>query len=139
MNLCYSNKADSTNYIYFYLFYTVLMEKLVDLLNEYETKGKKRALPVWTLDKYGKIVNVGRPHITSQGYAVLICSKPYRFIEHLVKNDLIDFHKIKGHANLIKYWMSLDGWERPEIKEWVVLMLLSVSDDPLNLLISFLK
>lgn len=115
------------------------MEKLIDLLNEYETP---RSWVVYkSYDSYDWFFYwVDCDWETEIVWSdSLICSKKFWWIWWLVKEDKIDFVWISWHANIIKYLRDVEkyGWE--QIKEWVVLMLLSISDEPIEDLILYLK
>jgi len=72
-------------------------------------------------------------------YETLI-SKKFGMVEWLVENDKIDFENMEWHWRLI--WYLTDNMEKPtrdKVKEDVVIMLLSISDTPIEDLISYLK
>ena len=120
------------------------MEKLIELLNEYE---KVREMEIWTFE-LGKIPYrewsldmwdlVFEPNYKDKKYedciwdtanSVLI-SKSFWFIKWLVENDKIDLDKLEKKVlkeNLIR---KFDEW---------LLMLLSISDTPIEDLVSYLK
>lgn len=135
MNLCYSNKADSTNRIYFYLFYTVLMEKLIKLLNESEKERKsdlyyKFELENWEIYCYDDVTDV---LWTMQDEAMVICSKQFWFIQWLVENDKINYLQLTEDNtwNILKE----NWWDNKA----ALLMLLAIQDKPIDFLISILK
>ena len=118
--------------------------KLIELLNEYE---KVREMEIWTFE-LGKIPYrewsldmwdlVFEPNYKDKKYedciwdtanSVLI-SKSFWFIKWLVENDKIDLDKLEKKVlkeNLIR---KFDEW---------LLMLLSISDTPIEDLVSYLK
>ena len=112
------------------------MKKLIELLNEYESKRHKTSV----------IANIrkGEDRLSylemNWNYSELLCiSKGYEFIQRLVENDKIDKYKvIELEHNWIRPF-KLDNlyWE---IKlEERLLMLLSIQDEPISFLISILK
>lgn len=108
------------------------MEKLIELLNEYEAKRYKTSV----------IANIRKGEEDrlsylemNWNYSELLCiSKGYEFIKWLVDNDKIDLEKLlKGiKENKIYCW-----------KWWKVrnmlLMLLAIQDNPIEFLVSILK
>ena len=109
------------------------MEKLIELLNEYEWYTD---IPTWTLSWANEPLYWWW---TAYASAYLIPSKKYWFIERLVENDKIDKDKvIELEHNWIRPF-KLDNlyWE---IKlEERLLMLLSISSSPIEDLIFYLK
>lgn len=116
------------------------MEKLIDLLNEYNCKVKKYA-DKWELKdsqenpwtKFIKLSSVWAWKI----YLYMI-SKEYWFIEWLVHDLRIDIDKVR------RYWYITKTYDLDELWEWYsyidrILMLLAISDEPVDLLISILK
>ena len=112
------------------------MEKLLKLLNEYEWYTD---IPTWTLSWANEPLYWWW---TAYASAYLIPSKRYWFIKWLVDNDKIDFSLIPNKIKEIWIPMKIN-WE---IKYWFdssdyywLLMLLSISDNPISDLISYLK
>jgi len=118
------------------------MEKLIELLNEYEKENKsdlyyKFELENWELYCYDDVTDV---LWTMQDEAMVICSKKFWFIKWLVENDKIDLWKIKKlyrksnehsvHTYPIMYEYS--DYES-------LLMILAIQDEPIKFLISILK
>lgn len=109
---------------------TIWMQKLIELLNEYDKyRWEKRRVYWWTKYKVELDVN-------------LIISKKYEFIKWLVDNDKIDFSLIPNKIKEIWIPMKIN-WE---IKYWFdssdyywLLMLLSISDTPIEDLLLYLK
>ena len=121
------------------------MEKLIELLNEYEIE---REMEIWTFE-LGKIPYrewsldmwdlVFEPNYKDKKYedcvwdtanSVLI-SKSFWFIKWLVENDKIDLKKL---------WKKSDMWFGDKYtREESLLMLLAISDTPIEDLISYLK
>lgn len=100
-----------------YLFYYRTMEKLIELLNEYEFK---------VADTY----NYAEREVTEDDLERLserIISKKYWFIQWLVENDKIDKSKV---------FSFIDTADKPYED---ILCLLALSDEPISDLISFLK
>lgn len=89
------------------------MEKLIMLLDIYEEQV------VWVHSVWDKI---------TEKEAAWICSKKFGFIKRLIKNDKIDY----GNIRLLQSKML-------DIKTDNLLMLLSISDTPIDDLILYLK
>ena len=129
--------------------------KLLELLNEYVEKHNKSDLYYtfelednWWLFCYDDVTD--HKWWTMQDEAMVICSKKFWFIKWLVENDKIDFRKLDyKNIYMSDYWSSDDiflaynKWE-----QWIIytvdyyetiLMLLSISDTPIEDLISYLK
>ena len=111
------------------------MEKLIELLNEfweYDLVEHKWEICKWTTDDEWEI-NIYTDYTNN------IISKKFWFIKWLVENEKINFEWMNWHANIIKHLRDVKkyGWE--QIKEWVVLMLLSIQDNPIEFLVSILK
>ena len=119
------------------------MEKLIELLNEYVEKYNKSDLyytfelekDSWWLFCYDDVTD--HKWWTMQDEAMVICSKKYWFIKWLVENEKIDrtFREdIKYPYYLEKEWL-LQGYEKSD----VIIMLLSIQDEPTRFLVSILK
>ena len=121
------------------------MEKLLDLLNEYEKENENadyRWKYWWRIEwKYIICENLilGYDEQIDTGYSI-ICSKWYGFIERLVKNDKIDF-KTFGNAfwtKYLEYPIWSDNYDQvydyEDIIKW-----LAISDTPIEDLIYYLK
>ena len=72
-------------------------------------------------------------------FHMYVCYKKGDFIKWLVENDKIDFEWMSWNWKLISYLTDEKDYKWNDIKEWVVLMLLSISDTPIKDLISYLK
>lgn len=111
------------------------MEKLSKLLNEYlESKEKD-------IQQFMNITAL-MTQSDSKLYQIYIISKQFWFIKWLVESDKIDFSLIPNKIKEIWIPMKIN-WE---IKYWFdssdyywLLMLLSISDTPIEDLISYLK
>lgn len=102
------------------------MEHLIDLLNEYD-KPLGWYYEDWVLDC--------KLNLYEYMAYEWICSARYWFIKWLVENDKIDTRKIdEDRLETIQYSEK----ERITIYDWL-LMLLSISDTPIEFLISILK
>ena len=108
------------------------MEKLLKLLNEYEAKRHKTSV----------IANIRKGEYRlsylemNWNYSELLCiSNGYGFIDWLVDNDKIDL------VNVIKNikWCPFDTHYWNMNKYECILMALSISDTPIEDLISYLK
>ena len=123
----------------------IWMEKLIELLNEYGTQEEIK----W---KWYFVPN----HIqwewcdNSECSDLLIISKKFWFIKWLVENDKIDYRKLDyKNIYMSDYWSSDDiflAYNKGE--QWIIytvdyyeslLMLLSISDTPIEDLLLYLK
>lgn len=100
------------------------MEKLIELLNEYEQEEW-----CWGL-KYWKLHNKYYDDYDQKDEEIRLISKWYGFIKWLVENDKIDRDKVDDKFERPFYWYT--NYE-------IVLMLLSISDTPIEDLISYLR
>lgn len=108
------------------------MEKLIDLLNKHRReKVKKQSwITQWHYNGY----TFSLDNLKAQQAELLIISKQYWFIKRLVDNDKIDTDKIEEKS---EYTFIKNGWWEHIIED--VLMLLSISNSPIEDLISYLK
>ena len=111
--------------------------KLIELLNEYDTEIMKsetrpRATYKWKLSCCWYDMH----EVSSDLLGYLIISKQFRFIKWLVENDKIDTNNLslKAFKNIFS-----GGWFVEVSDLEVLLMLLSISDTPIDDLISYLK
>ena len=109
------------------------IEKLVELLNEYEIQ--KNWEERRSLNSEWWLCCADTPCWQNM-YWVLICAKPYGFIKWLVKNDKIETNNLslKAFKNIFS-----GGWFVEISDLEVLLMLLSISDTPIDDLILYLK
>ena len=105
------------------------MEKLIELLNEYEIKRKKTKMDItdkrteWDFD--------------NEYTQLIIISKSFWFIKWLVDNDKIDFKKHDWYNHL-----ENPIWSNNYDVVWdykTIIQRLSISDTPIDDLISYLK
>ena len=92
------------------------MEKLIELLDEYEKESNLKSEIFWEKSEF------------------IVISKKFWFIKWLVENDKIDRDKMEEKS---EYTFIKNGWGEHIIED--VLMLLSIQDEPINFLISILK
>lgn len=107
------------------------MEKLIDLLNEYEKKRIEKINSEWKLMVKLSFRPYTEESLTNKAYRscwLEICSKYYGFIKHLIDNDKIDLLRLDNRIALLDF----NKVER-------VLMALSIQDKPIEFLISVLK
>ena len=107
------------------------MEKLIELLNEYD----------WTPTEWKQIwdkIYFDWLGWNSELHELIIISKYYGFIQWLIDNDKIDLDKVKEIWIKHNGKMDVDGLYRYSVYERL-LMLLSISDTPIEDLISYLK
>ena len=119
------------------------INKLLELLNEYEKKRIESVDAKWLAYN---IKLLFRPYterdLTNEAYKSVwleICSKYYWFIQRLVQNNNIDRDKIIEKSDFMpivsnKVWDFLQPTEEQEL-----LMLLSISENPISDLISYLR
>lgn len=108
------------------------MEKLIKLLNEYENwKRGERTLWGYTWWMLYYIQSCDRY------LGLKIISNKYWFIKRLVQNDKVDLDGIEQRAIEFFYDESPVRWK--EIRAERLIMMLSVQDNPIEDLISFLR
>lgn len=111
------------------------MEKLLNLLQEFYWENRKFSNDDWLLTMTNWVENLSGAY--AQTY---IISKQGWFIKWLVENDKIDFENMEWHWRLI--WYLTDNMEKPtrdKVKEELVIMLLSISNSPIEDLLLYLK
>jgi hypothetical protein len=102
------------------------MEKLVELLNEYEKERWTNRVCYWV------DIGVFQLFIMSEWITYrfsYVISKEYWFIKWLVENEKIDF------SNIDFYFLQREQYTKTES----LLMLLAIQDNPIEFLISILK
>lgn len=112
----------------------IWMEKLIELLNEYEQEEW-----CWRL-KYWKLHNKYYDDYDRKDEEIRLISKWYGFIKWLVENDKIDNKKIADETYVKVNWEWYElilGCHYDLYQQ--TLMLLSISDTPIDDLISYLK
>ena len=117
------------------------MEKLINLLNQYEAKRHKTSI-------VAEIRKQKEDRLSylemNWNYSELLCfSKGYEFIKWLVDNDKIWINKNSDRSAMIdlmraevKEWTDVFEWT--EKYEWYI-MILSIQDNPIEFLVSILK
>ena len=103
------------------------MEKLIELLNEYD--GDELEYTIIDNGVKRRVKNMVDPDKPYKWCSVWWYSKSFWFIQWLVDNDKIDFDKIQIWFQLTLWYWKYDS----------LLMLLSISDTPIEDLISYLK
>ena len=128
-----------------FIIYLYIMDKLVDLLNQFEEEKAK----YW--NQYCNWQYIwGRPICTTsydmnrivQFSDLLIISKMYEFIKWLVDNDKIDRVEVWSEwKTKPTYWFTTEPYTTcKSIKlENTILMVLSIKDNPIEFLVSILK
>jgi hypothetical protein len=111
------------------------MEKLLELLNDYkpyiQSDGTHTDNFWWYVSQWHSAV------FPKEVWVERIISKEYGFIKRLVDNDKIDFIKViqkKWHWEIDNIMLSMKEREYLEL-----LMLLAISNEPIEFLISILK
>lgn len=118
------------------------MKKLMELLNEYVEKHNKSGLDyTFELENDGSLFcyddTTDHKWWAMQDEAMVICSKKFWFIKRLIQNDKIDLEGIEQRAIDFFYDESPVRWK--EIRAERLIMMLSVQDNPIEYLISFLR
>ena len=123
------------------------MEKLIEILNEYEKskdfrdyewriEKKSKERMCWTEIMWMSWEQFTWAYINDEEMERIIISKKYEFIKWLVENDKIDRDKkLKENWLFRKYFYDLEyvkNYDR-------LIMWLSVEDEPIEFLISILK
>lgn len=105
------------------------MEKLIELLNEYEIWKWKNGLDI--TQQYAE-----HNFKYNKWLYIRVISKKYKFIKRLVENDKIDTNNLnlKAFKNIFS-----GGWFVEVSDLEVLLMLLSIEDEPIEFLVSLLK
>ena len=123
----------------------IWIEKLIELLNEYEKEKNPKTEYKWFSSYYKPLcywfkVPFQWWHDNWEDYSEEIAtSKQYWFIKWLVENDKIDRDEIIINSEFMP--IAFDRkWEKYEwSEEKQLLMLLSISSSPIDDLISYLK
>lgn len=122
------------------------MDKLIELLNEREEKEKTSKIK-WRIDNnpIGIYWYVWKYWLWFASKMIII-SKEYGFIKRLVNNNKIDLKEL-SEKELATWWnlenniLDEENTKESWVKFWTesLLMLLSISDTPIDDLISYLK
>ena len=123
------------------------MEKLIDLLNEYENRdlelGEWEESNARTENNWHLWFNgANKVQFDTYMFDSLALSKQYWFIKWLVENEKIEYRKIIEKE--IEVWFKLvrikdypNKIKEEDVEE--LLMLLSIQDEPIEFLVSILK
>lgn len=130
------------------------MEKLIELLNEYEKVREKSEYQKLSNKEYKWFSSYFFPlcfwHQENFSWAMtnefgewtenVICSKKFWFIKWLVDNDKIDSEKISEDCYITVDWniYELIAWYHYNLYQTTI-MLLAISDTPIDDLISYLR
>lgn len=110
------------------------MEKLIELLNQYEEE--KKSDNHWGLTYDNELIwlwNIREARLS-------VISKEYWFIKWLVDNDKIDLYMLDSKAHNTDIIIELYKYENLKDKDSKrLIMLLSISDTPIDDLILYLK
>ena len=109
------------------------MEKLIALLNEYD--GGELEYTIINNEVKRRVKNMIDPDKPYKWCSVWRYSKSFWFIKWLVDNDKITFDENEYKKSIEK----LNGDCRPFEEYELLLMVLSIEDDPIEFLISILK
>ena len=137
------------SYTYFIWYCILKMDKLVKLLNEYERERQWLSkdfedYTMWNIE-WNEIVQSSCDPDSREYFKYYIISKDYQFIKWLVENKKIDEKKID--TRLVKYVESYYDeewhWMENSYEDYsytnTLLMLLAISDNPIDFLIEILK
>ena len=109
------------------------INKLIDLLNEYEKQFTDRPNYFWYKDKMlWKYIFCELNWRNIDNQELMIISERYEFIKWLVENNKIDKDIVRKKAK----YLVLTNWLK--YYEWLI-MELSIQDEPISFLISILK
>jgi len=119
------------------------MNKLVNILNEFEKYKTSRAYKIWFVKNW-EIHNTAMPDMFNNSfYWVFICSIEYWFIERLVEQDKIDFDnrelKDKFMEEFERYPTFQGNTYSRDFNVNGLLMLISIQEHKLKFLIDLLK
>jgi len=105
------------------------MEKLIELLNKFEAKLEEMPLSrrKWREENW----ILYRRFMSVEDAERMVISKSFWFIKRLIDSDKIDNSKLSRESDMW-FW---DKYEREES----LLMLLAISENPIEDLISYLK
>ena len=114
------------------------MERLIELLNEYEKETKKSEYSQWRDLLWGRPQYLRCDTVESE---LLIISKGYHFIKWLVENDKIDIFHLDNYIAFHNDYRFVANRELRDknVDEDHLLMLLSISDTPIEDLLLYLK
>ena len=119
--------------IYFFFYYT--MDKLLQLLNEYQTQRKSKF-------KFSGYDERSLSFLLVDSNEVLweetIISKKFWFIEWLVLNMKINTDELMRHWHIVKTYDLDEPWDSYGYVD-SLLMLLTIQDEPIDFLNSILK
>lgn len=119
------------------------IDKLIELLNQFEKE--KKSWYTWNnIDSYDNCVYwVDCDWETEITMYSDLYSKYYWFIKRLVENDKIDYHKISDimiYSQWRYTWINKTTAQRvDENMSDLLIMLLSIQDNPIEFLVSILK
>jgi len=118
------------------------MEKLVELLNEFEI-GKPARDYTWRIEKQNETricwTEYTWAYVDDEEAERIIISKKYKFIEWLVKEDKIDFYKVSQAENELEVDVNVYKLSYEDDNYYWLLMILAIQDEPIKFLISVLK
>ena len=122
------------------------METLIKLINEYEVekeKSERTDVDIYVefewgytdynwLTRWDKTDQWEWDNLYWDTAVAYLISKSFWFVKRLVENDKIDIRKLEDKDAEYSFHYSFEDYE-------VLLMLLSISDEPISDLISYLK
>lgn len=126
----YDTEIVKQKYYKIYIITSKRMEKLIKLVCEYdrfkEWKHMDRCITTWDFD--------------NKFYRLYLVSKEYWFINRLFEKKIIDRDELYAEMNWVVYfnYYKQEVLEEYSDSDWLI-MLLSIQDDPIGFLISYLK
>ena len=122
------------------------MEKLLNLLNEYEKVIWTDRVWWWAIDdgaffctRKSKKGNLIVQHSSLDEAILQIISKKFWFIQRLTDNDRIDYYKVGEIVDKYKWSLREKAYVVSDCVVESMLMILAIQDDTINFLVSILK
>lgn len=122
------------------------MEKLIELLNEYEQVIWTDRVWWWAIDdgaffctRKSKKGNLIVQHSSEDEAILQIISKKFWFIQRLTDNDRIDYYKVGEIVDKYKWSLREKAYVVSDCVVESMLMILAIQDDTINFLVSILK
>ena len=117
----------------FYLIYYYIMDKLLQLLNEYQTQRESKFKFSGYDERSMSFLLVDSDEVL---WEETIISKKFWFIERLVDQNKVEFDRARDRSD---FPLLYAGWWEFYSDSEVIIATLSVEDDPISFLISILK
>lgn len=138
MNGCYIRQDNVGERYVIYLVINIVMEKLIELLNEYDSW--------WDYDDYYWPYQYWQDRDAYKYGKYYLLSRDYWFIKWLVENDKISNDWIKPRTDLVKEIIIVDyktgdaiWWKNKYTEVEQLIMYLSIQDEPIRFLCEIIK